>query len=57
MKKHGLHHLWLIFASYGVWFALLSGLEEVAHGKLWKFGLSLVLGLFVYAFIEFKTKN
>lgn len=52
MKKHHLHYGWLALAAYGVWFALFSGLEEVAHGKYWKFGASLVLGALTYYWIE-----
>ena len=52
MKKHKLHHAWLILAAYGVWFAALSGGEEVARGKFWKAGLSLLLGVATYFIIE-----
>lgn len=47
-------HLWLILAAYGVWFAILSGLEETFNGKYWKFALSLILGLIAYLLIEQK---
>jgi len=50
-------HLWLVLAAYGVWFAVLSGLEEVNHGKYWKFTLSLVLGLIAYWIIEHRLKK
>lgn len=56
-KRHNLHHLWLIFAAYGVWFAMFSGLEEVSNGKYWKAGLSLILGLFTYLYIEYKIER
>ena len=55
-KKHHLHHMWLIFGAYGVWFALFSGLEELTHGKYWKFLLSLTLGVITYIAVE-KTLN
>lgn len=53
-KRHQAHHLWLILGAYGVYFALFSGLEEVSHGKFWKMGLSLLLGLITYLFVEHK---
>ncbi len=53
-KKHHLHHLWLILATYGVWFALLSGFEEVVHGKYWKLLLSLFFGIVTYIIVESK---
>lgn len=57
MKKYHLHHLWLIFCAYGVWFAIFSGLEEVLHGKYWKALLSLLLGIFTYIIIETKLEK
>ena len=45
-------HLWLILAAYGVWFAILSGVEEATNGKYWKLILGLVLGLVTYWIIE-----
>lgn len=54
-KKHHLHRLWLIFATYGVWFAMFSGAEEITHGKFWKAGLSVILGLATYIIIESKS--
>gem|GEM_PF-3261074 len=54
-KNH--HHLWLILGAYGVWFALLSGLEEVVNGKYWKFLLSLFLGVIVYWAIELRVRS
>ncbi len=54
MKKHKLHHAWLILAAYGVWFAVLSGLEEVVNGKFWKASLALILGVITYLIIEKK---
>jgi len=51
-KKIHLHHLWLVLAAYGVWFAVLSGVEEVVNGKYWKAITSLVLGIAVYVIIE-----
>lgn len=56
MKQRS-HHLWLILAAFGVWFAVLSGLEEVVSGKFWKAGVSLVLGVLVYFIIKTKTKK
>jgi hypothetical protein len=52
MKRPHLHHILLIFGAYGVWFAILSGLEEISTGKLWKAGASLALGAMVYVVIE-----
>jgi len=52
-KKHHVHHLWLILGAYGVWFALLSGLEEVSQGTFWKMGLSLLFGALTYIYIEY----
>lgn len=53
-KRHHFHHLWLILASYGVWFAMLSGLEEITHGKYWKIVISLLFGIVTYWLIETK---
>jgi hypothetical protein len=52
-----MHHAWLILGAYGVYFALFSGLEEVSQGKFWKMGLSLLLGLLTYLFIEYKLNK
>ena len=52
MKKKHLQHLWLIIATYGVWFAVLSGAEEVLSGKYWKAVASLILGVAAYLIIE-----
>jgi len=52
MKNKHFHHLWLVLAAYGVWFAILSGAEEVVNGKHWKAVTSLVLGIAVYLIIE-----
>lgn len=54
-KKHHFHHLWLILATYGVYFAIFSGLEELSHGKWWKIVASLILGTITYLYIEYKT--
>ncbi|MDQ3099143.1 MAG: hypothetical protein M3Q44_05345 [bacterium] len=54
MKRFRLHHIWLVLGAYGVWFAIFSGLEELLRGKVWKFALSLVLGIIVYLIIESK---
>lgn len=54
MIKKYQHHLWLILAAYGVWFALLSGMEEILNGKIWKAGLALILGAITYLIIERK---
>jgi hypothetical protein len=54
-KRHKIHHLWLVFATYGVWFAIFSGLEEINHGKYWKVALSLLLGTATYFYIEYKS--
>jgi len=52
-----LKHIWLILAAYGVWFAILSGLEQASTGKYWKFALSLVLGVVTYWIIERRLKE
>lgn len=54
-KRNHFHHLWLILAAYGVWFAIFSGIEEMSHGKFWKAGLSFVLGVIVYLVVEFRN--
>lgn len=56
-SKHHLNHLWLIFAAYGVWFAVFSGLEEVNRGKFWKASLSLILGVAIYLILERKVNR
>ena len=50
-----LHHAWPLLATYGVWFAIFSGLEEAASGKVWKLGLSLLLGVIII--IEARLKR
>lgn len=55
--RHHIHHLWLVLAAYGVWFAVLSGMEEVSRGKYWKVIVGLFLGLCTYAAIELRHKN
>lgn len=57
MKKIHLKHIWLVLAAYGVWFAMLSGIEEVFVGKYWKVVSSLFLGFVSYLFIEIKLKK
>lgn len=57
MKKLHVKHLWLVLAAYGVWFAIFSGLEEVARGKYWKVTISLLFGLVIYWLIETKFKK
>lgn len=52
MNKKHLHHLWLILAAYGVWFAIFSGLEEISKGKYYKVILSFVFGGLVYLWVE-----
>ena len=47
-------HVWLILAAYGVWFAAISGAEEVLGGKVWKVILAVVLGILSYVVIERK---
>ena len=56
-KDMKLKHIWLILAAYGVWFAILSGLEQVFVGNYWKFALSLILGVVTYWIIEQKLKE
>lgn len=48
-----IHLLWLIVASYGVWFAVISGIEEMISGKFWKSFICLVLGIASYFYIEY----
>lgn len=57
MKKHRLHRVWLVLAAYGVWFAVLSGIEEVFNGKFWKAGLSIALGIITYLVIETRFES
>jgi hypothetical protein len=57
MKKLGLKQLWLVLSAYGVWFAILSGMEEVLHDKYWKVAMSLFLGLLVYYIIEIRNRK
>ncbi|MEK7185747.1 MAG: hypothetical protein AAB675_00070 [Patescibacteria group bacterium] len=47
---------WFILGAYGVWFAILSGTEEVISGKYWKIILALILGVISYLMIA-KTKK
>lgn len=56
-KKHQFHHLWLILAAYGVWFAILSGIEESLSGKYWKVVLGLIFGIIVYLIIEIRLNK
>ncbi len=51
-NRHHIHHAWLTVGTYAVWFAVLSGLEEMGSGKYWKAVLSLVLGIVTYFVIE-----
>lgn len=55
-EKRHFHHLWLILAAYGVWFAVFSGIEEAASGKIWKVVLGLLFGVVVYLIIEVRLK-
>jgi len=55
MKK--IYPVWLILAAYGVWFAVLSGLEEMANGKYWKLPLALILGMVSYFWVEKQIKE
>lgn len=57
MKKLHPKHIWLIFAAYGVWFAMFSGVEELFRGKYWKVAASLLLGFTIYYLIENKQKK
>lgn len=56
-KRHYAHHLWLIVAAYGVWFAVLSGLEEIAQGDMRKAVMSFLLGTATYIYIEYYTNK
>jgi len=56
-KKHQFHHLWLILAAYGVWFAIFSGIEEVMSGKFWKVLVTLLFGIVAYIIIEIKLNQ
>lgn len=49
--------IWLIFGAYGVWFAVLSGMEEMAAGKYWKVILALILGAISYWIFEHRIKK
>ncbi len=57
MKRFHLRHLWYVLAAYGVWFAILSGLEEISQEKLWKVITSFLLGILIYYIIEIRNKN
>ncbi len=57
MKNLHIKHFWYVFAAYGVWFAIFSGLEELGNGKYWKLITSLVLGSAVYWVIESYQKK
>lgn len=57
MNKNRIYQIWLILAAYGVWFAVLSGLEEVGSGKYWKVGASMLLGIGAYFIVEKKLKQ
>ena len=57
MKKLHVHHAWLVLGAYGAWFAIFSGAEEVAQGKVWKVILSLLLGFAVYLLFEAREKS
>lgn len=48
--------LWFILGAYGIWFAILSGTEEMISGKYWKIILALILGITSYLIIE-KTRK
>ena len=56
-KIRHFHHLWLIIAAYGVWFAVFSGIEEMSQGKFWKALLALTLGAITYFIIETRLKE
>jgi len=56
-KRHHFHHLWLILAAYGVWFAVFSGIEEVMSGNFWKVILALIFGVISYIIIESKIES
>jgi hypothetical protein len=49
--------IWLILGAYGVWFAILSGIEEMSIGKYWKAVLALIFGIISYWIIEKKVKK
>ena len=52
-----LKHIWLVLAAYGVWFAILSGIEEIQSGKYWKVIWGLILGIVVYLLVERKLEK
>lgn len=43
---------WFILGAYGVWFAILSGSEELFSGKYWKVICAIILGIGSYLTIE-----
>lgn len=57
MKKLHVKHMWLILASYGVWFAIFSGLEEISIGKYLKAVSALILGIVTYLIFEQRDKK
>lgn len=48
---------WFILGAYGVWFAILSGSEEIFSGKYWKVIFAVVLGVVSYLLIERVSKK
>jgi hypothetical protein len=53
--KRVIKTVWAILGIYGIWFAVLSGLEEAISGKFWKVALALILALAVLSYS--KDKN
>ncbi len=53
MKKQDyMNTVWTFLGIYGVWFAVLSGLQELSQGIYWKVLASLLLAYAVYKWTE-----
>lgn len=50
--KNIFRHPWLILATYGVWFAIFSGIQEMISGSWLKSILALILGIITYIAIK-----
>jgi hypothetical protein len=49
--------IWFILGAYGIYFAILSGVEEVLNGKYWKLIFAFILGLLSYFIMGRKSRN
>jgi len=45
-------HIWIFLSAYGVWFAILSWIQEVyTKGFWWKGALAVILGFVLYKLV------